>query len=939
MLKDQSAIRATARLRRARLALVFALVSGAALILAACGGGGGGGGSALPKLKVSGVPVADDDFLLGISELRKYPSQLATGDEVPLQDSQIPSYAHSQIGASIAHGWTHLSNERFRGQPVKGQEVVVAVADSGFDVNHPDLRDNFIWRRGQNPMRDQPVGRNFLEGNADDIRPRTDRGLASISHGTHVAGIIAARDNNDLGVAGVAPLAKILPMRVLNDGEPDRYRYTKDISPDDASLDSDRRRLLEMARFARTHGAFVVNNSWGYNWRPVVTEVVLPGGDKRYLLKPRYIGDYDSFTRKLIGQQLAEELTIPLVEPRGELIFVFAAGNDGWNSETGEIPLFSQKFEGDDIDKYLNFDERDAPEYIRSTSSYLAKVLPESRNYPSPISAAFLGNPALREGWLAVVATDSNNKITRFSNGCGVAKHYCLAAPGVNIVSTVDARDTSFANKWNRRYGLASGTSMAAPMVSGALAVLRSYHPALTRERAIKIILCTATDLDKSEGRPSKSVDDCSRKSLLFPHDNGWEPSEVYGHGLVNLARALQPIGQQNAAGGTGRGVAASADTRIAFSSAFGNAAPSARHHFGGFDSYGRVYRYRAPLQDRVMPGPRLSGVLALNGAAGPVRMAGGDGTTALLRRSTTPESVIGDGTAVTLIGTRHRTGLAIASSRTSAALSPAALIPQGGEGQAGTPPTPVWQGLAPRARDVVSGETEWRLAPDLAPDFRAGAYFSRALADAATRRGESYGLTDFGVTARLGKQTGGVRVRLGQLTEQGRFLGSKPEGGYALARPTRSGYLHLSAERRLSERLSVGANVMQLRANVDFRHDSFVRDTTLQARSAGAHLALRDAARAGDRLMLHYGEPLAVTGGAIRQSSVMGYTAAGNYRAEESVLDLGVRKRHRMAQVMYRTPLGDGISGFAAAAHHRNWSHRGGLGNTLVMLGLSVRR
>ena len=183
------------------------------------------------------------------------------------------------------------------------------------------------------------------------------------------------------------------------------------------------------------------------------------------------------------------------------------------------------------------------------------------------------------------------------------------------------------------------------------------------------------------------------------------------------------------------------------------------------------------------------------------------------------------------------------------------------------------------------------------------------------------------------------MRVRLGQLTEQGRFLGSKPEGGYALARPTRSGYLHLSAERRLSERLSVGANVMQLRADVDFRHDSFVRDTTLQARSAGAHLALRDAARAGDRLVLHYGEPLAVTGGAIRQSSVMGYTAAGNYRAEESVLDLGVRKRHRMAQVMYRTPLGDGISGFAAAAHHRNWSHRGGLGNTLVMLGLWVRR
>ena len=596
------------------------------------------------------------------------------------------------------------------------------------------------------------------------------------------------------------------------------------------------------------------------------------------------------------------------------MALVFGAGNNGWNSETGHVAIFEEKFEGDEINRYRNFNKRKRPSFLPVTAPQLARTGTPA-NLPTPLSAAFLGNKELEGLWLAVVATDGENKIAQFSNGCGEAASYCLAAPGVKILSTLHHDDTETGFPRSKEYGLYSGTSMAAPVVSGALAVLKSRFRNLNAKQAVDILLRTATDL----GAP------------------GTDP--VYGRGLVNLERALQPIGQQNAAGGTGRGVAASADTRIAFSSAFGNAAPSARHHFGGFDSYGRVYRYRAPLQDRVMPGPRLSGVLALNGAAGPVRMAGGDGATALLRRSTTPESVIGDGTAVTLIGTRHRTGLAIASSRTSAALSPAALIPQGGEGQAGTPPTPVWQGLAPRARDVVSGETEWRLAPDLAPDFRAGAYFSRALADAATRRGESYGLTDFGVTARLGKQAGGVRVRLGQLTEQGRFLGSKPEGGYALARPTRSGYLHLSAERRLSERLSVGANVMQLRADVDFRHDSFVRDTTLQARSAGAHLALRDAARAGDRLMLHYGEPLAVTGGAIRQSSVMGYTAAGNYRAEESVLDLGVRKRHRMAQVMYRTPLGDGISGFAAAAHHRNWSHRGGLGNTLVMLGLSVRR
>jgi hypothetical protein len=44
-------------------------------------------------------------------------------------------------------------------------------------------------------------------------------------------------------------------------------------------------------------------------------------------------------------------------------------------------------------------------------------------------------------------------------------------------------------------------------------------------------------------------------------------------------------------------------------------------------------------------------------------------------------------------------------------------------------------------------------------------------------------------------------------------------------------------------------------------------------------------------------------------------------------------------AEAAVRTGRGGGISGFAAAAHHRNWSHRGGLDNNLVMFGLSVRR
>ena len=97
MLKDHCAIRAHARLRRARLVLVFALVSGAALILAACGGGGGG------------------------------------GSPISLKTSEQPSYLLGAIGASSSGG---VGANR-------GPGVAVAVIDGEFDTGHLDLAGAF----------------------------------------------------------------------------------------------------------------------------------------------------------------------------------------------------------------------------------------------------------------------------------------------------------------------------------------------------------------------------------------------------------------------------------------------------------------------------------------------------------------------------------------------------------------------------------------------------------------------------------------------------------------------------------------------------------------------------------------------------------------------------------------------------------------------------
>ena len=721
-----------------------------------------------------------------------------------------------------------------------------------------------------------------------------------MSHGTHVAGIIAARENNE-GIVGIAPQANLLPVRWLSDGYPERYYFAPDADPGEPGLENYGDEYAQVVDFASQNGAFVLNNSWGTNWRPRVVEVSLPDNKKGYILQPRVVKNgYADFTSKMVSDVLARAVSNAESRSPNGMMFVFAAGNDGWNSETGEVEVFSQQFEGEDIHRYLNNDQRTDPQFLPANAPQIASTGTPA-NLPGPLSAAFIGNKQLQGIWLSVVATDRNNRITPFSNGCGEAANYCLAAPGAWVLSTVYSEDGDFHSYLSKTaYAQFQGTSMAAPMVSGAAAVVKGAYPNLTARQVVDILLRTATDL----GAP------------------GTDP--VYGHGLLNLARALQPIGPTRAAAADAFGVAAAADTRVAFSSAFGDAAPSQALDFGGFDMFGRVYRFRAPLQDRVMPGPRLAGVMAMSSPTKPIVMGRGDGVTTLLRRSTDADSAIGAGGMVSYVGARSQTDLALVNRRTASALSPAALLRQGDDAP------PVWDSLAPQARDIVGARSDWQMASNL----HGGIYFSRASVAAATRRGGSYSLRDYGVSSRISF----IEARIGRMNESGRFLGSRPEGGYALARPTRSDYLRLRASRQIAPGLSVGAEWLRLRARVDFRHDAFVRDMALDARAAGVNMTASGLARDGDRLVLHYGEPLAVTGGVMRQTSITGYTASGAYRATTRDLDLAVRKRHRMAQMVYQRPLAGRLSGFAAAAHHRNWSHQGGLTNNLVMLGLSLQ-
>lgn len=114
--------------------------------------------------------------------------------------------------------------------------------------------------------------------------------------------------------------------------------------------------------------------------------------------------------------------------------------------------------------------------------------------------------PDLQSHFLAVVTVDENNVIAGFSNRCGNNAPWCIAAPGIDIYSTDPGGG----------YSAGSGTSMSAPVVSGALAVLEQAFPFLTSGQLVQLVLTTATDL----GDPS-----------------------IYGQGLLNLGAAVRGPG------------------------------------------------------------------------------------------------------------------------------------------------------------------------------------------------------------------------------------------------------------------------------------------------------------------------------------------------------------------------------------------------------------
>lgn len=310
--------------------------------------------------------------------------------------------------------------------PPEGKETIVAILDAGFDMSHEDLAHQYWINNNEiagdhkdndhNGYEDDISGWDFVDRDFDpspDVsNQKTDDTIAS--HGTLLAGIIAAQVNNKKGIIGIAPKAKIMPLRIL-----------------DAKGKGNSTDVREAIEYAVKNGADVINIS---------------------------------FTSTQPDDRLQK--TIQWAFDQG-VVVVAAVGNE--SSDTEKIPTYPACFD-----------------MISGKNTVIG-----------------------------VAATNQDNKKADFSNqGKNCVD---ISAPGVNIFGLTyhDSSQLLFSTAYGSPF---EGTSMAAPMVSAAVARIKSAYPTLTPNQ-IRLILMLSAD-------PSKETTLPARQGL--------------GAGILNIERAIK---------------------------------------------------------------------------------------------------------------------------------------------------------------------------------------------------------------------------------------------------------------------------------------------------------------------------------------------------------------------------------------------------------------
>lgn len=142
--------------------------------------------------------------------------------KVHTPESAEVAKGEDDVSSNLIPALKHLEIEKVWEIGEKGNGVKVGVLDTGIDYNHPDLKD--VYKGGRNYVEgneykspraaDDPYETNPAE-RPDNVPEERNGSEYWTTHGTHVAGTIAAQGNNEYGVVGVAPNVQLYAYRVL----------------------------------------------------------------------------------------------------------------------------------------------------------------------------------------------------------------------------------------------------------------------------------------------------------------------------------------------------------------------------------------------------------------------------------------------------------------------------------------------------------------------------------------------------------------------------------------------------------------------------------------------------------------------------------------------------------------------------------------------------